>query len=450
MSQTVADLVTRPGTVSVPGAGPGPTSAPSEAGASPDLAAHLALRVGRLLLVNGADTRSALARMEEVGALAGHRVRALALPEGVIVTAGDGPAERTRLGRTIPALGVDMARLGAVEGALDEVRAGTLDATGLDARLDAAERAQGHPGWLVAAGVGVTAAALARLFGADWPVVAAAFAAGLVSTVLRRRFAAGGLNPFAATLATALVSGLVAVLLIRLAPGTSAVLGLTAAGMILVPGVPLVNGVRDLVTGHVGTAVARLATGAATVLAIGFALVLAAGLTGAALPVGEAPGRLPVWQDLVFSAAAAIGYALLFNVPARLVPICMACSMASHGLRTALAESGVDLLAGSALGALAAGVVAGLAATRCRVPAVTFAFPGIVAMIPGSYGFRAAIGGLHLMTEGAGTSAALVAETVSLSLTTAAMTVAIGIGLVVALALVPGRPASSHLPPHGA
>ncbi|WP_298960784.1 threonine/serine exporter family protein [uncultured Methylobacterium sp.] len=425
-------------------------SDPPQAGASPDLAAHLALRVGRLLLVNGADTRSALARMEEVGALVGHRVRALALPEGVIVTAGEGPAERTRLGHGIPAMGVDMARFNAVERALDDLRTGILDARGLDARLDAAERAKGHPGWLVVGGVAVTAASLARLFGAEWPVVAAAFVAGLVSTILRRRFAAGGLNSFAATLATALLSGLVAALLIGLAPGTSAVLGLTAAGMILVPGVPLVNGVRDLVTGHVGSAVARLATGATTVLAIGFALFLAASLTGTVLPVGEAPGRLPVWQDLVFSAAAAVGYSMLFNVPVRLVPVCMTCGMASHGLRTALAEAGLDLVAGSAVGALAAGLLACLAANRFRVPAVTFAFPGIVAMIPGSYGFRAAIGGLNLITAGAGASPALVAETVSLTLTTATMTVAIGIGVVLALALVPGRPTSSRPSSHGA
>ncbi|RSV52417.1 hypothetical protein CA233_01695 [Sphingomonas sp. ABOLD] len=43
-----------------------------------------------------------------------------------------------------------------------------------------------HPAWLTVIAVATTAAALARLFGADSPVVAAAFLAGLINTALRR------------------------------------------------------------------------------------------------------------------------------------------------------------------------------------------------------------------------------------------------------------------------
>jgi uncharacterized membrane protein YjjP (DUF1212 family) len=399
-------------------------------GAAATETARLAARVGRLLLTNGADTDHAAQRIDEVARRLGHPVRRLVTAEAIIVGTADGDTVNTRIGLVISGMGVDVGRIVAIEKALDGLRTGAADAAATDRRLDAIEvRACGYPMPLVMVGLGVAAASLARLFGADWPVAGAAFAAGFGGTALRLALGRRHFNASAATFLVALLSGLIAALAIRLAPASSPVFCLTAAGMILVPGVPLINGVRDLVEGHAGNAVARLALAGSAVLAIGFALFLAAEITGAALPVGIGPGTLPVAQDLLFSATAAAGYATLFNVPPRAIPACMLCGMASHGLRTALAGFGVDVATGSLIGALAAGLVAQGASQLFRAPPVAFAFPGIVAMIPGSYGFRAGIGGLHLMALGAKAPAVLIAETLSLAVTTAVVTIAIGIGL---------------------
>jgi len=64
---------------------------------------------------------------------------------------------------------------------------------------------------------------------------------------------------------------------------------------------------------------------------------------------------------------------------------------------------------------------------------VVFAFPGVVAMIPGSYGFRAGIAGLQVMELGSAASATLVATTLGLAITTAVTTIAIGLGLALPL-----------------
>jgi uncharacterized membrane protein YjjB (DUF3815 family) len=71
---------------------------------------------------------------------------------------------------------------------------------------------------------------------------------------------------------------------------------------------------------------------------------------------------------------------------------------------------------------------------------VTFAFPGIVAMIPGAYAFRAGIGGLEIMRAGANAPPALVAETIGLAVTAIVVTAAIAIGLCLALALPVPKP----------
>jgi uncharacterized membrane protein YjjB (DUF3815 family) len=144
---------------------------------------------------------------------------------------------------------------------------------------------------------------------------------------------------------------------------------------------------------------------------------------------------LPVADDFLFSALAGAGFALLFNVPVRAAWACVVCAMAGHGLRTALEHLGLDLALGSLVGAFAATFLARLIAGHFRVSPVTFAFPGVVAMIPGSYAFRAGAGGLAVMQAGAGASPALIGETLGLAVTAVVVTAAIAIGLCLALAL---------------
>lgn len=402
--------------------------------------AHAVARAGRLLLTWGADTDHVQRRMTDMALDFGHEAHVLVTPEAVLLTVGDDGRRETRVGHEIGGMKVDMGRLLAVEQVLADVRAGLRDPDAVNARLDTVERGPGeHPALATVVAVAVTAASLARLFGADWPVVGAAFAAGAVSILLRQALARHGLNAIAVAFGTAFLSGLCSAVAVRFAPGASPVLCLTAAGMILVPGVPLINGVRDLVNGHPGNGVARLALGGATVLAIGFALFLAAASAGSALPVGTAPGSLPLAQDLLFAATAAAGFAIFFNVPLRAVWICVVCGMAAHGLRNLLVHGGLDIASASLLGAFAAGMVARVAGARCRVPPVAFAFAGIVALVPGSYAFRAGIGGLHVMTLGADTPPALIADTLSLAIAAAVMTTAIAVGLLLALSVGSGE-----------
>ena len=70
------------------------------------------------------------------------------------------------------------------------------------------------------------------------------------------------------------------------------------------------------------------------------------------------------------------------------------------------------------------------------MPPAAFAFPGVVAMVPGSYAFRAVIGGVQIMQVAGGTSVNLLAETTSLVILTVLLTASIAIGLAIPLALL--------------
>jgi uncharacterized membrane protein YjjB (DUF3815 family) len=209
---------------------------------------------------------------------------------------------------------------------------------------------------------------------------------------------------------------------------------LVAAGIILVPGVLLLNGVRDMLGSHVGTGISRLTLGAVTVLSIAFGLLLAGSVTGDRMPVEGNPPLLPIAESLLFSALAGIGPAMLFNVPLRAAWACVVCTTVGHGLRSALMHIDLDLAVGSLAGAFGAALLARIFARRYRVPAVTFAFPGVIPLMPGAYAFRTALGALDIMHAGAAASPALIGETIGLAVTTVLVTASIAIGLALALA----------------
>ncbi len=96
---------------------------------------------------------------------------------------------------------------------------------------------------------------------------------------------------------------------------------------------------------------------------------------------------------------------------------------------------GVGVESGTLIGALAAGFLAQGFAWHFRAPAVAFAFPGVVAMIPGAFAFRVIIGCLQIVEAGAAAATALVTETLALSVSCLLMVAAIAIGIAAPLIL---------------
>jgi uncharacterized membrane protein YjjB (DUF3815 family) len=205
--------------------------------------------------------------------------------------------------------------------------------------------------------------------------------------------------------------------------------------MILVPGVPLINGIRDAISNNLELSLARLAFSVLVVTAIAVGLFAATVVTGIGIPLSAASPLLPVVEDALFSAIATVGYICLFNVPVRLAWACILCGLCSHALRTALMHGGLGIISGTLIASMAAGLLAHLFSRSFGAPFAAFAFPGVVAMVPGSYAFRAAIGAVQLMRFAGGSPADLLPQTASLVITTVVLTAAIAIGLAIPLVL---------------
>ena len=410
--------------------------------AGPDAAqveavAHTVLLLGRLLLQNGADTGRVMSAVERVATAFGCEGHVLVTYESLLVTLVAGAHVRTRIGHRVPAMNVGLAAIEAVGRVVDDAARGVLGLDGVRRALEAVERRPPeYNHWLVAAALGLTAASLSRLFGGDWPAFAASWLAGFAGTWLRQALGRRGANPVAVAFAVSCFGGVIGGAAVRLGVSTTPSLCLIAPGMIIVPGVPFINGCLDMMRNLVTLGLSRLSFAALVTVTIGMGLFAATLVTGAAIPVEEPARVIPVAEDAVFSALAAAGYALLFDVRARIAWACVLCGVVSHTTRTIGVHLGVDLVAGTLIGALAAGFLAQGFAWHFRAPAVAFAFPGVVAMVPGSYAFRAVVGALAI-ERGAATPA-LAQATLALGIDVVLMVAAIAVG-VAAPAVLGGR-----------
>ncbi|MDL2407777.1 threonine/serine exporter family protein [Rhizobium calliandrae] len=401
-----------------------------------DSIGHLVLKMGRLLLLSGADTEYARQRTDALVSHFGLTAELFISGERLILAIGSGASLHARIGHQINSMGVNSGRFDAVDAIISQVCSDQLDLEEASRRLDEAEHAPSlYPSWLVVLAVAGTTASLARLFGAAWPVFAAAFVGGILNIVLRRFLGSRRANPIGASFLIAFLSAVLAASVLCLNPAADPALSFVAVGMILVPGVPLINGISDMAGAHSGIGLARLFTGGITAIAIGFALFLAAYCVGKPLTTALPTYPIPIWQDVVFSAVAAFGFAMLFNAPVRAVVACVICGTISHGLRSELGTLGLELAAATLFCSFLAGLLSHAFGRLLALPWPTFAFPGTVAMIPGSYAFRAGVGGLQIMAGGRSTPISLIAETASLTISAIVLTSSVGVGLVLASAL---------------
>jgi uncharacterized membrane protein YjjB (DUF3815 family) len=101
----------------------------------------------------------------------------------------------------------------------------------------------------------------------------------------------------------------------------------------------------------------------------------------------------------VMAALAATGFAMLFNVPRRVLALCAFCGAAGVGSRLLLmGPLGGELQIAMATFA-AAVVVAGIAeflSHRMNVPPAVFSVPGVIPMVPGVFMFRSVVYWLNI------------------------------------------------------
>jgi uncharacterized membrane protein YjjP (DUF1212 family) len=242
----------------------------------------LALWVGQLLMENGAESQRVEQSVRAVGVGLGcDWGNVLVSHNALMVTHVSGADFRTKL-RRIHSINVDMSLIEAMSHVVHRVQEGKLDRHELRQSLTGIAAGRRHYGrGITCAAIGLACASFCRLFGGDLPAFATTLAAAALGVLVRYSCRERRINGFVAAVAAALAAGgVVGVTHAMLGLPVALDPALAASVLLLVPGVPAINSVEDVIKGHLVVGLARATTGILTVLAAAIGLILAMRLTG--------------------------------------------------------------------------------------------------------------------------------------------------------------------------
>lgn len=348
----------------------------------------LALRAGQLMLESGANT----ARTEETvvrfgRALGAQRLDVYVTPTGIVATADAREEHGTRIVRVVKT-GIDLNRVAALS-ALAE-RAGTLDRAHLQTELEriASTRRLFGP-VLTPLAVGLGCACFALLFGGGPRECVAAGVAAAAGQGAREGLHRLPVGRLVMTFFVAVVTAGLGLLGARVLEAQSAGLTLAASVLLLVPGAFMVSSVADLFRGDTLSGLARGTSAMLVIFTAGAGTSSVLLATGARLTLTTRAAP-PLGWAAVLALLATVGFAVLFNVPRRALPLCALVGAAGYLWRHGLPLLAPHLPAEGAM--FAGGVIISLLAEPCaralRVPSSIFVIPGFIPLVPGVVAFR--------------------------------------------------------------
>ena len=375
----------------------------------------LLLRTGCLLVESGADTSRVMRNMKRTAAYLG-------LPEEhlhlfinfnmVMVNLSDEEHSFTQF-RRIDKHGINMTALESISKlswrAIQEDYSMTRYETELE---QIASRKRNYTSWQVAIGSGLACGGFCVQFGCDWTAFAYASIAAILGMRLRTWLNWQGSNSYLNITIAAFVSTLIAWVFTFC--GTSRPMAgilpswmltdtpwhpLMACALFIVPGVPLINFVNDMLNNYMQMGWTRATQTLLIVLAMSFGIAFAIDVCGIDNFVRDL-SMTPHHTYISYAVAAAIsamGFSMIFNIPRRLLwavalgGIIAVCTRNFVSLGPSTHNFGLDF--GPVIGSFVGSAVVSLIATRAmhtlHTPHHCLSIPSVIPMIPGVLMYRA-------------------------------------------------------------
>ena len=405
----------------------------------------------RLLFENGQSTEKVVSAIDQLADALGFRATVFPRWGELTVLIKDGSGSRYEILAAAPA-GVDMRKVAATIGVIDDVCDGCLDAAAARSALETIARfppvSITRFALLAAAG----AAALGVIFGATHPfsLLLIAISAG-AGAWLRRWLATISRNLFVQPLCAALLAGVIGAIAVRLQLSSALRLVAVCPCMILVPGPHLLNGTVDLARARIALGASRVAYAGVIILMICTGLLTGLSFASVNLPPSAPSYPVPLGYDVIAAGVAVAAYGTFFAMPWRMLPIPAAIGMLAHASRWAMISlAGASVQTGALVACLIVGIVITPIADRLRLPFAAFAFASVVSLIPGVYLFRMAAGLVDLVTLGDKASVDLLLNTIADGTTAMLIILAMATGLILPkMCIEHFYPPSSAVKTHG-
>jgi uncharacterized membrane protein YjjP (DUF1212 family) len=246
-----------------------------------------------------------------------------------------------------------------------------------------------YPVWLTALGAGAACGGFCKLFGGSWLDFVLTAVCALLGFLIRRCCVGYGFNTYAAIAITSFATTMLAWATQFLTGGLNWY-PLIACTLFLVPGIPLINAVDDLLNNFIVSGMTRAMHTLLVVGSMTFGIVTAIRIGGVTdfTSVSLTPDTFYLSQAIA-AVVASMGFSIIFNIPKRLLPVVAVGGIITVLLRNiTVLELGWSQAAGSFFGAAVVGVIALQAIHWFHTPNIIMTIPSAIPMIPGVLLYR--------------------------------------------------------------
>ncbi|MFI3332466.1 MAG: threonine/serine exporter family protein [Rikenellaceae bacterium] len=368
---------------------------------------YLLLRAGKLLIESAADTNRVERNMKRVAAFLG-------IPEDklhidirwtmLIVNVSDEKHSFSKF-QKCEHHGVNMTTITDISRLSWRAIEQDYSLDRFEEELEAiATRPRNYRPYLVAIGAGFACGGFCKLFGCDW--IAFLFAsicafAGFRTRALCLNF---GINHYVSISIAAFVATCLAFLTSFTGASATPYHPLLACALFLVPGVPLINFVDDMIDNFLLVGMTRASNCMMIMSAMTFGITLSLGLLGLKdVTIDQKFSELSMVPHesymayAIAAAIAAVGFSMIFNVPRR--------TLWAIGLGGVIAvctrnfvnfELGCGPVIGSFMGSFVVTLISVKAVHWFHVPIHILTIPSVIPMIPGVLIYRFLLGLVHV------------------------------------------------------
>ncbi len=354
---------------------------------------HLLLRTGQMLMESGADTNRIVRDMKRAAAYMGipeENIHLHIMWTTLMLNVSDGDHSYTNFEKC-EYHGINMTIISALSKLSWQAMERHYSLDTYESELDRIQILKSHYSPLLSAiGAGLACGGFCKLFGCDWTAFFFTIICASIGFWLRCLCNKAQINAYAGIAVSAFVTTCLAYLTQFIATSSTPWHPMIACTLFIVPGIPLINAVDDMLNNFI---VAGMTRSINTLLIVGgmtFGIVFAIRLCN--VDDFTSLSVVPDSTYLIYAIAAAIaatGFSIIFNVPPRLLAVSAVGGIISVCLRNFFTlELGMTQVAGSFIGATAVSLIALKAVHWFHTPVHVLTIPSVIPMIPGVLLYR--------------------------------------------------------------
>ena len=354
--------------------------------------AELILSVGQLLMENGASTDRIVRITKRVAAFMGieeEKFHLHIMYTTLMLNISDEKNSHTSFRKCLKHA-VDMRIISAISKLSWQAFSEHYTMEEFQGRLkEISARPRFYTEWQVVLAIGVACGAYGILFGCDMAAAIYTAFSAMFGRIVQIRCAKSGINAYVG-ISFAAFTATTAAYFAHFLPTQTPWQPIIACALFIVPGVPIINGLTDLLNTYLISGAARFLHTIMIVGGMAFGIVFSIGM----FPVVDFTNLQTLHENsyIIFAIAAAIGamgFAILFNLPPRLL-FAVGCG---GGLCVCIKnflilECGVGPELGTLAGAMAVSIIAVKAIHWLHTPMQVLIVPAMIPLVPGVLIYR--------------------------------------------------------------